>query len=57
MGNRGFKGAREMWRRDGYERRDWKLLEVVNSMIDFPAAAETSSRIKDEEVGMLEMRS
>lgn len=57
MGNRGFKGAREMWRRDGYERRDWKLPKVVDSMIDFPVAAETSSRIRDEEVGMLEMRS
>lgn len=30
MGNRGFKGAREMWRSDGYERRDWKLPKVVD---------------------------
>jgi hypothetical protein len=30
MGNRGFKGAKDVWRRDGYERRDWKLPEVVN---------------------------
>ena len=30
---------------------------IFTSMIYFPVAAETSSRIRDEEVGILEMRS